>query len=658
MKEININIEGYNVNGICVGCLSYNRRMFYHRDIKECFRLLGNIDVPDGLEVQVCWECLVYIRSALRFKDQILQSFDFLIKYSQERTFLDSPNDFLPHCNSRVSRFITTDVESCDVVTKVSATNDKTVEIKIEDDDVKFELDTSEVKEESSDHTYADIFHEVPLLDHDLTSDEDVQLSKIKEKEEKGRKKRKDERRRDRQIEQKVKKGRKLLNLPENLVELYTMTEDEMWKVRIEDLNSKEFQKIKYRCDDCIKAFNTEKLMQDHMNGKHQLKGPVCHQCNICKAYFLTKDNVSAHKKLHLQAYKCVQCGYTSAVKRCMLRHVATHAEINAHVCYTCGTSFTTKSKLAYHRGVCSQEKPQCDCCGKVFANKMTLKYHLNRMQPQSGDVKPKPKLYIPCKGCDKVFHTKKSYRAHAVIHEGHSYPCPICGKLFQWKRNLARHTRNHRERDAGNTHACRACNKTFASRDCYNNHMRLSKKHVCADTFQHECNYCGKKFATKWCLTDHIDWDHLKIIKYQCSVCFKAFKTAKILVVHVNNIHEGKKKEEEGEHLCEICGKSYKTVKRLKGHVWSMHTNRPNSKVYKCKLCPATFMWQTSIYKHTKMMHDNKKIKPPRPPPVKKEEPYPGIELANRMQYFQQAIPGNLNIVHLQPIGIAQNIV
>ncbi|XP_047040070.1 uncharacterized protein LOC124644624 isoform X1 [Helicoverpa zea] len=198
MKEININIEGYNVNGICVGCLSYNRRMFYHRDIKECFRLLGNIDVPDGLEVQVCWECLVYIRSALRFKDQILQSFDFLIKYSQERTFLDSPNDFLPHCNSRVSRFITTDVESCDVVTKVSATNDKTVEIKIEDDDVKFELDTSEVKEESSDHTYADIFHEVPLLDHDLTSDEDVQLSKIKEKEEKGRKKRKDERRRDR----------------------------------------------------------------------------------------------------------------------------------------------------------------------------------------------------------------------------------------------------------------------------------------------------------------------------------------------------------------------------------------------------------------------------------------------------------------------------
>lgn len=45
MKEININIEGYNVNGICVGCLNYNRSMFYLDDVKECFKILANIDV-------------------------------------------------------------------------------------------------------------------------------------------------------------------------------------------------------------------------------------------------------------------------------------------------------------------------------------------------------------------------------------------------------------------------------------------------------------------------------------------------------------------------------------------------------------------------------------------------------------------------------------
>lgn len=49
MNEIDINIEGYNVNGICVGCLNYNRKMFYADEVKECFRILANIDVSLNL---------------------------------------------------------------------------------------------------------------------------------------------------------------------------------------------------------------------------------------------------------------------------------------------------------------------------------------------------------------------------------------------------------------------------------------------------------------------------------------------------------------------------------------------------------------------------------------------------------------------------------
>lgn len=45
MGEININIEGYNVNGICVGCLNYNRKMFYTEETKQCFKYLAYIDV-------------------------------------------------------------------------------------------------------------------------------------------------------------------------------------------------------------------------------------------------------------------------------------------------------------------------------------------------------------------------------------------------------------------------------------------------------------------------------------------------------------------------------------------------------------------------------------------------------------------------------------
>ncbi|CAK1592446.1 unnamed protein product [Parnassius mnemosyne] len=678
MKEININIEGYNVNGICVGCLNYNRKMFYQEEVKDFFKIWANIDVPDGLTIQVCWECLAAVRSAVRFRTQILSAFNVLIEYSRKHTFLNSPSDLSIHAMSRLS---STTLSSEPILAPLKEEEQPCLDIdvvKIEVDDPKCDavkLDICEPEpelgcpqspklEETTDVFIDDseFLEAIPSPDQEA-SDDDVLLSNLKKKKKRGRKSKKEKSKRKKkddvkEEEQTLKHSRKLKNLPD-FVELYTMTEEEMWKIRAEDVARKEFVELKYKCEDCVIAFNTEKLMNYHKNGKHRPKMEGNVQCDVCKAYFLTRDNVSVHRALHLAAYRCRACGVRTTLKRTVLRHAcALHL---AHACPTCGQQFTTKSKLVYHRSVCHQERPQCDCCGKVFANKMTLKYHL-KILPQS---KPKEKLHLPCKGCDKVFHSKKSYRAHVVIHNGLKYPCPICGKLFMWKRNLARHTRNHREKDEGALYECRDCGKSFASRDCYKNHMRLSKRHVPEDAYIHACNYCGKKFATKWCMVDHVDWDHLKLIKYQCNVCFKPFKTAKILVAHINNIHQGKKnKEPEGEHLCEICGKSYKSAKRLKGHVWAMHTNRSASKSYKCKLCPATFTWQTSIYKHMKMMHDNnKRTKQPRPlPPVKKQEPYPDIELANRMQYFQQNLANNLvqNMVQAQPvpINIVQNIV
>ncbi|CAH2065025.1 unnamed protein product, partial [Iphiclides podalirius] len=130
------------------------------------------------------------------------------------------------------------------------------------------------------------------------------------------------------------------------------------------------------------------------------------------------------------------------------------------------------------------------------------------------------------------------------------------------------------------------------------------------------------------------------------------------LLIATVGMAKEAEQTLEE-EHLCEICGKSYKTVKRLKGHVWAMHTNRSASKSFKCKLCPATFTWQTSIYKHMKMMHNAfKRTKQSRPlPTLKKPEPYQDIE---RMQYFQQNLPGSLaqNLAPPPPLALGQSIV
>ncbi|RVE47181.1 hypothetical protein evm_008149 [Chilo suppressalis] len=610
--------------------------MVYHKDIKECFNKLADIDIPDGLSVQVCWECFA-------------NTSENIVKIEGVQNI---PTAYIPELAIRLYKAFNTTRLCQQSVAVECITPPSTLSTENEDNvdklPIKYESVAEPLKEEEEpfneyedipiEYEHNEVQSQDDIVKDELSSEDDVQLSELKQKKQR------------RERSKKIKKHRKsssdkpklteksspsnpqkkLKNLPSNLVEVYTMTEDEMWTVRSEDQENKYLTRLRTKCLQCLMTFNSEKHEAEHMAAKHKPKGEDCLQCDVCKSYFLTKDHLSAHRNLHLTAYRCKECDVRTSVKAIIRRHIKIHqGDVREFQCKNCDKLFTTRSKLSYHQSKYHKEKLQCDCCGKVFASKMTLKYHIKVL---AKDDKPKEKLNIPCKGCNKVFHSKKSYRAHVVIHNGITYPCPICGKLFQWKRNLARHTRNHRERDAGALHECRECGKTFSSRDCYNNHMKLSKRHVPEDAYVHECNYCGKKFATKWCMVDHIDWDHLKVIKYQCSVCFKPFKTAKIMVAHMNNIHEGKKsKEPEGEHLCEVCGKSYKTVKRLKGHVWAMHTNRSSSKNYKCKLCPATFAWQTSIYKHMKMMHDNKRNKQSRLPPVKKQDPFPEIN------YFQQ---------------------
>ncbi|GBP13638.1 Zinc finger protein 26 [Eumeta japonica] len=620
MKEIDINIEGYNVNGICVGCLNYNRRMLYSNYIIDCFKLLADIEVPDGLNIQVCWECLALIKKVYDFKSQIEKSYNILQAYSKQHMFLNSPYDLSKHA-----------VEKLKCVTYMHSTHyDDLKENYLEKDAVvdtavvKSENEEESLKEEPKDFTgknlksgyilkmkktMLNVFcpairtfsfdatqaeriqscvreglrlsldeenedsdpetpskrsrlyneeqpeptekqsknataqeiakytalakadrkinpyewwalstnkngfpilnditivkEELPIeVDTDFANDtdfpdttfeqgysDDEPIANLKKKKKRHHKEKHTNSELLKECTNiKSKKLRKLKNLPEDIVTLYTMTEEELWQVRSQDLVNDEFLKLKYKCIECILKFNSEKLMTDHMTSKHK---PV------------HRDAVASNLK---DVYRCSECR----------------------------KEFISKSKLAYHKGICLQERPQCDCCGKVFANKLTLKHHLK------------------------------------VIHEGVVYPCPVCGKLFSWRRNLNRHLRNHREREAGAVHECRLCGKRFSSRDCYNNHMRFSKRHADERHYQHECSHCGKKFPTKWCMIDHIDWDHLKKIKYQCGVCLKAFKTAKIKVAHMNNIHGSKKKESEGEHLCEICGKSYKKSTAISDKLYS----------------------------------------------------------------------------------------
>ncbi|XP_013147199.1 PREDICTED: zinc finger protein 728-like [Papilio polytes] len=72
-----------------------------------------------------------------------------------------------------------------------------------------------------------------------------------------------------------------------------------------------------------------------------------------------------------------------------------------------------------------------------------------------------------------------------SVLHRGENrYPCPRCGKVYQWKSNLGRHMRSHKARDSGELH-CSPCGKLFASVATYRQHLAVSRRHVPENEFR-----------------------------------------------------------------------------------------------------------------------------------------------------------------------------
>ncbi|XP_039762886.1 zinc finger protein 555-like [Pararge aegeria] len=250
-----------------------------------------------------------------------------------------------------------------------------------------------------------------------------------------------------------------------------------------------------------------------------------------------------------------------------------------------------------------------CGQCAEIFIEEKELERHIGSQHTIKQAGKPEPLPEKPqCVECGKMFSSRKTYRYHLnVLHRGQNrYPCPRCGKVYQWKSNLGRHMRSHKARDNNELH-CGTCDKRFASVATFRQHLRVSRRHVEEKDFTFMCNECGKKFVNKTRLRDHIDWEHLNKIKFRCQLCNKPFKCHTSLYVHRQNVHKNKEKK---ENLCHVCGKSYPNAAKLKYHIVAMHTRETP---YRCAQCGAAFGWYSSLYRHVREVHYKMKLQPNR---------------------------------------------
>ncbi|XP_045525621.1 zinc finger protein 431-like isoform X2 [Pieris brassicae] len=554
---------------ICHGCLNSERKLSNLHDcsLKECFKLILKKATVSMETIQLCFECVAILMKIKRFQERVISS-ENLWK-SLKKSTLRSQTSLQKNNLYNFSLLQHTSEENCEII-------QTSLEIKNENEDLE-DIDRDEFKQEIEDFsTETDIVNEELKLDllKDLTQKE---------------------------IYTEVKLSR-----------------EEIEKEREEIKVSDAYLNAMLKCELCITTFTNNEDLKEHISDKHGEK--TKHICTICKCTFNSSISFKYHTDRHKKRYQCTVCNIRFLYRRDVIKHFNfVHCHGVENITYENGTH----ERLEAPPDIDKQDLFSCDVCEKSFRWKASLRKHMEGHRIASGQ---KRKPY--CEPCKIHFATTANLKKHVRMSSKHqiqlklrklkdsnedksdvikeirtsvnsareTYSCSQCDKKFQWHGNLMRHMNSHRAKASGEL-VCMPCNRSFSSIATYQQHMKISKKHVSENDFKYMCSDCGKRFADKTRLKDHIDWEHLKNFKHTCSDCQKAFKTRTSLYLHKQVVHQ----RDTSEHLCDTCGKHFPNHSKLRIHIRAVHSSVA---AYKCTSCGAKFAWHSCLSRHMRRLH------------------------------------------------------
>ncbi|XP_048003416.1 zinc finger protein 37-like isoform X2 [Leguminivora glycinivorella] len=219
-----------------------------------------------------------------------------------------------------------------------------------------------------------------------------------------------------------------------------------------------------------------------------------------------------------------------------------------------------------------------CALCSSTYETFKMLKQHMNKHYPN-----------YSCKKCDSSFATKRSLHSHRTTHVEGSHKCPHCDKVFASKSKQHYHVKM-KHLGSRNISNCPFCNEPF--RSYYQRNQHLVKVHN--SEAKYKCNVCDKAYILKSLLMYHIKKTHLMERNCQCTECGYKFFSKKALTAHMVK-HTGERK-----YSCEVCHKSYARKYTLREHM-RIHNN---DRRFKCDVCAMTFVQKCSLKSHLLSNH------------------------------------------------------
>uniref|UniRef100_A0A2H1VP71 SFRICE_007079 n=1 Tax=Spodoptera frugiperda TaxID=7108 RepID=A0A2H1VP71_SPOFR len=284
------------------------------------------------------------------------------------------------------------------------------------------------------------------------------------------------------------------------------------------------------------------------------------------------KDIVSIKKQIQIDIFRidCRLCSITIDDLQSFKTHITSahgitlfdvsneflkfRLTVNNLTCIECDSNFgffhALKKHMAEHFGTCI-----CDICGAHYFEERMLILHQKTHK--------KVDLCFPCKDCGKVFKSKHS----RYLHEA----------------------KMHRKEPA---YQCYKCDSVFFTYSLRYRHMIDSH----GEERMFPCDHCDRAYDSRKSLREHNRRHHLKVLKHQCDLCDKRFYLPSRLKEHMAT-HTG-----ERNFRCEFCGKSYPRLRGLNVHIQS----HVSFKKFNCLVCNATFTQNFNLRNHMKRQHQS----------------------------------------------------
>ncbi|XP_053849113.1 transcriptional repressor CTCFL isoform X5 [Vidua macroura] len=179
-----------------------------------------------------------------------------------------------------------------------------------------------------------------------------------------------------------------------------------------------------HKCSECDTAFVTRGELSRHRRYKHTLERPF--KCTICEYSSVEASKMRRHVRSHTgeRPYPCHLCSYASKDAYKLKRHMVTHTGEKRYECYVCQARFTQSGTMKIHVSQKHGEnvpKHQCPHCSTFLSRKSDLGVHLRNLHSYMEEA-------VKCRDCEAAFHERYAFLQHRKTHRRErSFRCAQC---------------------------------------------------------------------------------------------------------------------------------------------------------------------------------------------------------------------------------------